>query len=54
MDIFFSPSNPTSRGIINTTCGFWPLAFCSSRPISKLNFWSVPPSSTSVSIATES
>ena len=25
-------------GIINTVCCFWPSAFCSSRPISKLNF----------------
>ncbi len=34
--------------------GSCPSPFISSRPISRLNFWSVPPSSTSASMATES
>jgi hypothetical protein len=37
-----------------TVCGFWPYISWSWRPINKLNFWSVPPNSTSAFIATES
>ena len=36
-------------GVIRTICGGWPDSRCRSRPRSRLNFWSVPPSSTSAS-----
>ena len=47
LDIFCTPSRPSRIGVISTICGGWPSLRCSSRPISRLNFWSVPPSSTS-------
>ena len=46
-DIFCTPSVPSMMGVIRTICGSWPASRCSLRPISRLNFWSVPPSSTS-------
>ena len=45
--IFCTPLVPTSSGSVNTICGSCPYASCRSRPIRRLNFWSVPPSSTS-------
>ncbi|MNY35752.1 hypothetical protein D3C86_1701820 [compost metagenome] len=53
-DIFSTPSSPTSSGMVRMHCGSWPYSFCSSRPTSRLNFWSVPPSSISALSATES
>ena len=54
LDIFCTPSVPGSSGIVSTDCGGWPYAVWIARPISRLNVWSVPPSSTSALIATES
>ncbi len=53
-DIFLRPSMPTSSGIVRIDCSRLPYARWMSRPSSRLNFWSVPPSSTSASTATES
>ena len=41
-------------GMIMTICGSWPSAIWKSRPIRLLKVWSVPPSSTSLRIITES
>ena len=46
-DIFCTPSRPSRMGVIRTICGGWPKWRCRSRPRIRLNFWSVPPSSTS-------
>ena len=34
--------------MVKMHCGSWPYSACSVRPISRLNFWSVPPSSRSL------
>jgi hypothetical protein len=52
--IFCTPSSPGSSGIVSTTCGSWPAFRCGPRPMIRLNFWSVPPISTSAAISTES
>jgi hypothetical protein len=54
LDIFCTPSSPVSSGIVSTTWGSCPCADISERPISRLKVWSVPPSSTSASMHTES
>ncbi len=53
-DIFCTPSRPSRMGMVRTTWGGWPKCSWSSRPTSRLNFWSVPPSSMSAFMATES
>ncbi len=53
-DIFSTPSMPSSSGIVMMHCGSCPYSACSARPTSRLNFWSVPPSSRSAFSATES
>ena len=53
-DIFWTPSRPSRMGVMRMIWGFWPKCFWRSRPRMRLNFWSVPPSSTSHSRATES
>ena len=45
---------PSSSGMVRMHCGSWPYSLCSARPTSRLNFWSVPPSSRSDLRATES
>ena len=50
---FFAPS-PSRRGPVMITCGSSPYSFISCRPMSRLNSWSVAPSSTSAFSATES
>ena len=54
LDIFSTPSSPTSSGSVMTTCGSSPSSRMRSRPTSRLKSWSVPPSSTSAFNATES
>jgi len=49
-----TPSRPTSSGMVSTHCGSWPYSCCRCLPMSRLNFWSVPPSSRSLFKATES
>ena len=53
-DILRVPSSPFSSGNVSTTCGGCPNDVCSARPMNRLKVWSVPPSSTSARIATES
>jgi len=50
----FRPSVPSRSSTMKRFCGRCPTCSWSSRPTSRLNCWSVPPSSTSASIATES
>ena len=52
--IFSTPSVPTSSGTVSTACGACPRDRCSSRPTRLLKVWSVPPSSMSARISTES
>src|ERR1700712_5757574 len=46
LDILREPSRPVRIGIVSATCSSIPYARCTSRPSRRLNFWSVPPSST--------
>src|ERR671919_735050 len=54
IELLRTPSVPWSSGTVNATWGSWPWARWMSRPTRRLKVWSVPPSSTSASIATES
>ena len=49
-----TPSKPSTSGMVKMHCRSWPYSACRWRPISRLNFWSVPPSSRSLLSATES
>ena len=46
--------DPSKSGMVKMHCGSWPYSACRWRPMSRLNFWSVPPSSRSDLSATES
>ena len=53
-DISIFASVPSRSGVVSTICGGWPYFGIRSRPTSRLNSWSVPPSSMSHWRATES
>ena len=53
-DIFSIPSVPSNNGLVIITWGIWPYSRWRSLPTRRLNFWSVPPNSTSAFNSTES
>ena len=53
LDIFSTPSRPSSSGIVSTHCGSWPYSLCSAAD-QQIELLVVPPSSRSDFSATES